>query len=126
MHTDKQTRDNLWTLITPPTVWALHFLISYVLAAYACAPNARIFETIGGMRIAIAIVTLLALVLIAVVFRRALHEWRTEGGSGFYNDEDSEAGRERFLEFSTVLLAALSFVSVLFVALPVLINADCR
>ncbi|HDZ72051.1 MAG TPA: hypothetical protein ENH55_04560 [Aurantimonas coralicida] len=126
MNTDRHTRDNLWTLITPPTVWALHFLVSYLLAAYACAPNVQVFETIGGARIAIAIVTLLALVLIGLVFRRALHEWRTEGGSGFHNDEDSGAGRERFLEFSTVLLAALSFVAVLFVALPVLINADCR
>lgn len=126
MNTDRQTRDDLWTLITPPTVWAFHFLISYVLAAYECAPNVQVFETIGGVRIAIAIVTLLALVLIALVFRRALREWRTEGGSGFHSTEDSEAGRERFLEFSTVLLAALSFVAVLFVALPVLINADCR
>lgn len=126
MPTDGQTRDNLWTLITPPTVWALHFLISYVLAAYACAPNMRVFETIGGMRVVIAIVTVLALGLIALVFRRAYREWRADGGGGFHHEKDSEAGRERFLEFSTVLLAALSFVAVLFVALPVLINVDCR
>ncbi|MCP3054072.1 hypothetical protein [Aurantimonas marianensis] len=126
MHTDGQTRDNLWTLITPPTLWALHFLVSYVLAAYECTPNDRIFETIGGARVAIAGVTLVALILIAAVFRRAWRDWRGGGGSRFYNDEDTEAARERFLEFSTVLLAALSFVAVLFVALPVLINADCR
>ena len=34
--------------------------------------------------------------------------------------------RERFLEFSTVLLAALSFVGVVFVGLPALLVADCR
>lgn len=126
MNSDRQTRDNLWTLMSPPTLWALHFLASYVLAAYACAPNVQIFQNIGGVRVAIAGVTLLALVLIALIFRRAVREWRDEGGSGFHNEEDSAAGRERFLEFSTVLLAGLSFVAVLFVALPVLINADCR
>ena len=42
------------------------------------------------------------------------------------HDQDTDLDRERFLEFSTVLLAALSFVGVLFVGLPALTILDCR
>tara|TARA_R110000751_G_scaffold101602_2_gene195788 strand:+ start:4343 stop:4489 length:147 start_codon:yes stop_codon:yes gene_type:complete len=34
--------------------------------------------------------------------------------------------RERFLEFSTLLLAALSFTAVVFETLPVFVFWDCR
>lgn len=29
-------RVTLWTLIVPPTVWAVHFLFSYLWAAISC------------------------------------------------------------------------------------------
>ena len=48
MATRNKTRDTLWTLIAAPTIWALHFALSYGSVAYDCAPNADIFERIGG------------------------------------------------------------------------------
>ena len=51
--------------------------------------------------------------------------WRYHGG-GYRHNEDTDIDRERFLEFSTVLLAALSFIGVVFVALPALTIWDCR
>ena len=125
METDRQTRDTLWTLIAAPTVWAFHFLFAYVLAAFECAPNAQIFEPIGGTRVAVGMVTLVSLVLIGLVLRRSWREWRHHGG-GFQHDQDTDLSRERFLEFSTLLLASLSFVAVLFDTLPVLLIGDCR
>ena len=59
-----QTHDTLWTLILTPTVWAFHFLFCYVAAAYACAPNTMIFETIPGVRIAIGVATLGSLAVV--------------------------------------------------------------
>jgi hypothetical protein len=121
----RETRDTLWTLIATPTIWALHFLFCYCLAAYDCAPNDRIFEAIGGTRIAIAVVTLGSLALIALIGFRAFREWRSNEGK-FPHNQDTAEDRERFLEFSSLLLAALSFVAVAFVAMPALVFVDCR
>ncbi|MER0238554.1 hypothetical protein [Fulvimarina sp. MAC8] len=121
----RETRDNLITLIAPPTIWALHFLASYLIASVDCAPNEAIFEEIAFARWLILGLTVLALLLIALIFRRSYSEWRGHG-SGTVNDEDTPIARERFLEFSTILLAGLSFIAVIFVALPAFFNVDCR
>jgi hypothetical protein len=120
-----QTRDTLWTLIATPTIWALHFLLCYVIAAVDCAPNNRVFDTIEATRLAIALLTATALAFIALVGLRAFREWRANEGK-FPHSEDTAEDRERFMEFSSVLLAALSFVSVVFVAMPALVILDCR
>ena len=120
-----QTRDTLWTLIATPTIWALHFLFCYVAAAYACAPNVRVFETIEGTRTAIAGLTLVSLALIALIGFRAFREWRGREGKFPYS-QDTANDRERFLEFSSLLLSSLSFVAVIFVAMPALVFVDCR
>ncbi len=125
MELRNQTRDTLWTLILTPSVWAFHFLFCYVAAAYACAPNTYVFETIPGVRISIAVATVLALAIIGWAGWRAQREWRLNGGR-FPHDEDSPQMRERFLEFSSLLLAGLSFVSVIFTAMPALFMVDCR
>ena len=39
-----KTQDNLWTLVAAPTIWGFHFLFSYFLAAYRCAPNDDVFR----------------------------------------------------------------------------------
>ena len=103
----------------------MHFLFSYFYAAYRCAPNADIFASIGGTRIVVGIATVAALVLIGLVFRRAWVEWQAKGGT-VRHDRDTAEDREHFLEFSTVLLAALSFVAVAFDVMPVLLIGDCR
>ncbi|MDY8109093.1 hypothetical protein U0C82_08035 [Fulvimarina sp. 2208YS6-2-32] len=120
-----QTADTIWTLIAAPTIWALHFLASYVVASVDCAPNVDIFQTITAARWMIFGLTIVALVLIGLIFLRSLGEWRGHGG-GTVNDEATDLSRERFLEFSTVLLAGLSFIAVVFVALPAFFNVDCR
>lgn len=120
-----KTQDNLWTLISAPVIWGCHFLFSYFLAAIQCAPNADPFKNIGGARAAIAIVTVVSLALISLVLRRAWREWRRDGG-GFRNNQDTPEARERFLEFSTLLLAGLSFAAVVFETMPILLIEDCR
>lgn len=120
-----KTQDTLWTLIAAPTIWGFHFLFCYFLAAYRCAPNADPFRDIGGAWIAVGIATVICLGLIALILRRSWREWRADGGD-FRNDADTPEARERFLEFSTLLLALLAFVAVVFETLPVLMIGDCR
>ena len=120
-----KTQDNLWTLIAAPMVWGFHFLFSYFLAAYRCAPNADPLREIGGTHLAIGVTTVVCLGLITLIISRAWREWRIKGGN-CCNDQDTSEVRERFLEFSTLLLAALSFAAIVFQTMPILLIGDCR
>lgn len=125
MAVTNRTRDNLWTLIATPTIWAVHFLVCYVAAAWRCAPNVNVFEPIGGIRVLILALTVAALAGCGIIGWRAISEWRANGGAVPHDGNSAEV-RERFLEFSSFLLAGLSFLGVVFTALPALMIVDCR
>lgn len=110
----------LWTLIVPPAIWAGHFLFSYLWAAVSCAKAGR-FATFPTLFVA---GTLVALLLIALSGWIA---WRQGGmpGQSSPHEDGTDIDRLRFLAKSTLLLAGLSFVGVLFTALPVLFLKDC-
>lgn len=110
----------LWALIVPPAVWAGHFLFSYLWAAINCAKVGRfaIFPTL------FVVGTFIALALIAISGWFAWNQARLPGGAPPH-DDGTQIDRLRFLATSTLLLAGLSFVGVLFTALPVLFLRNC-
>ncbi|MBI0434723.1 hypothetical protein [Roseomonas sp. KE0001] len=116
---------DLWTLLAPPAIWALHFLLCYVLGSVACAKAGDPFAAIPLPRLGVGLATLLALALILVAGRQARRHWGF-GTADPPHDDPTDDDRQRFLGFATLLLCALSFVAVLFVALPALTIADCR
>lgn len=112
---------NLWTLLTPPTVWAAHFLFCYVASAIVCAKAPGM---LGTLRLSIAAATVLALALILAAGMQAHRHW------GFGSDmpphnEPTDEDQRRFLGLATLLLCALSAVSVVFGALPALFISAC-
>ena len=111
----------LWTLIVPPTLWAGHFLFSYLWAAISCAKVGS-FARFPLLFVAGTLVAL-ALILLSgwIAWRQTLAP-----GPPPPHDEGTQADRLRFLAKSTLLLAGLSCVGVLFTALPVLFLRDCR
>ena len=127
------TRANLVTLITAPTVWALHFLVCYVAAATLCAKTMADARVMTGpvwpdltvARVVIAAATVAALLAIALASRQAWGHWRS-GDVDPPFDDPSFDGRQSFLGFSTILLCGLSFVGVIFLALPAVFIGDCR
>jgi hypothetical protein len=125
MHETHESRQSLWLLIVSPTVWAAHFLLSYVTAAIWCAKAAGSDASLRGVRVAIAVYTAIALGVIGVNgvdgLRRHRHGYETTT-----HDFDTPADRHRFLGFATLLLAGLSFVATVFVAVVVLFFEDCR
>lgn len=125
MATIFRTNPSLWTLITPPTVWALHFLLSYVLAAVYCAKVADPLTDLSPVQLAIAAATVVAVAAIGTAGWQALGHWGL-GVSGPPHDDDTPQERDRFLGFATLLLCGVSLVGVLFVALPALLIGDCR
>ena len=114
----------LWILAAPPTVWAAHFLLSYVTAAIVCAKATRSVAAVAPAQLAIVVYTVAALLAIAWLARWG---WRqhAEGGKALPHDDDTPEGRERFLGFATFLLSGLVAVAVIFLALSVALVGTC-
>ncbi|MBW6522693.1 hypothetical protein KZ810_04210 [Sphingomonas sp. RHCKR47] len=117
----RSRRVTLWTLIVPPTVWAVHFMFCYLWVAVSCAK-------LGGFArfpVAFVIGTIVALAIIIASGAVAFVQSRTPGDPPPH-DESTEIDRTRFLATATLLLAGLSVVGVLFTAAPALMLTDCR
>jgi len=120
----RRLRHTLWALIASPTIWALHFLFCYVYASVRCAKEGR-FEPLDDVRLAIAIATAVSLLLVAVCGYFAWRETLIEGDPPPHQ-ESTDEDRLRFLAVATMLLSALSFVAIVFTALPAFVFGDCR
>lgn len=118
-------RETIFVIPAAPAIWAVHFLASYITGAIWCAKIGGQTGPIDGARWLVAGYTLVALVAIAVVGVRG---WRRHsyGDADVPHDAATAADRHRFLGFSTVLLSALSFVAVIFVAMPIVFVETCR
>lgn len=124
MRVELKEIESLWTLFTGPTVWATHFLLCYVGAAIYCAKPDHFGFGFEAVRIAIVAVTLLALLLILLSAWLSWRQWGF-GSEEPPHDDPTRRDRRLFQGFATLLLSGLSFVAVLYVALPALFITDC-
>lgn len=125
MHVDETSKDTLWTLFAGPTVWAFHFLFSYVTAAVYCAKAGGGAVELMPARLWVAGYTVVALLILLGLFAYAWRQWRF-GDFEPPHDSDTPADRRRFLGYSTLLLCGLSFVAVIYGAMPALLTETCR
>lgn len=117
-------KETLWTLIIAPTVWTLHFLACYILAAIFCAKPGLFPFDFDALRLIIGGMTALALVLIAVAGYQAWWQW----GFGVHDPphaDDTADDRRRFQGFATLLLCGLSFIAVIYTAMPAVVMTGC-
>ncbi|MDF1587048.1 transmembrane prediction [Marinimicrococcus flavescens] len=121
----RSPRNSLIVLSLGPTIWAVHFLASYVTAAIWCE-KAGLGATLSPVQLLVGIFTLAALVAIGALGLSAWRHWGYLENEGPPHDADTEEERGRFLGLATLLLSGLSFVAVIYVALPVVFIADCR
>jgi hypothetical protein len=125
MESQPENNESLWILTLAPGIWAAHFLFSYLSASIWCARLAGPDASLATVRAAIAAYTIVALVGIVVIgrvgYRRHGHGFETRP-----HDLDSPRDRHRFLGFATLLLAGLSGVATIFVALPAFFIESCR
>lgn len=123
--TDKpEHEESLWWLTLAPTIWALHFLASYLTAAIWCAKYSGEDRSIGGVPWAIGIYTAVALAGIAVSGWHGYRRYRYRGG-GTPHDADTPEDRHRFLGFAALLLAALSGVATVWVGAVGMLFRSC-
>ena len=117
-------RESLWLLTAAPAIWLLHFLLSYLTAAIWCAKAADRAAPLAGVRVAIGLYTLAAVLGIGLTAWRGYRQHRL-GKARRPHDADTAADRHRFLGFATLLLSALSLVATLYVALVVVFIGSC-
>lgn len=120
-HRLRELRVTLWTLIVPPGVWAVHFLFCYLWVAVSCAK----LGAFPRFTTAFVIGTGVALAIIAASGWIAWLQTHAPGDPAPH-DQGTDIDRLRFLAVSTLLLAGLSFVAVIFTAVPALMLTDCR
>lgn len=114
---------HLWHLIGSPTVWAAHFLFCYVGVSVGCAKAGSAVMPI--MRVAIVGATILALLLVAFFGTVAWLQARLDGEAPPH-DGATVGDRTRLVGTAKLLLAGLSFIAILYVAMPALVFTDCR
>jgi len=119
-----EQHESLWMLAASPLIWAVHFMLCYVSAAIWCAKIAGRDGSLGEVRIAIGVYTVLAVIAIACIGRVGLRRHRF-GSATVPHDFDTPEDRHRFLGFATLLLSGLSGVATLYVALAAAFIGSC-
>lgn len=114
---------SLWRITFGPTVWALHFAASYAATALVCAKLGP--EAVTPLRWGIGLGTLLALALILWLGLQAWRQWDLLRDREWENDKGTSEDRHQFLGHAAFLLALISFIGVVYVALPALLIESC-
>jgi hypothetical protein len=117
--------ESLWTLFTAPTVWALHFVGCYVVMAVYCAKPGFMGYTFLDFRWLLAIFTVAALAFIVLSAYLAWRQWGFGSGDPPH-DAPTARDRKLFQGFATLLLSGLSFVAVIYTAIPLAFLAECQ
>ncbi len=120
-----EKNESLWKLTISPAIWAAHFMLCYLTAAIWCAKLAGPDGSLGVVRVAIIIYTVLALAGIGATGWVGYRKHRF-GNSPLPHDFDSTDDRHRFLGFATLLLSALSGVATLYAALVAVFFWSCH
>lgn len=117
--------ESLWTLFTAPTVWAIHFVGCYASVAVYCAKSATLGVSFDTVRLALGAFTLVALAAIVLSAWLAWRQWGFGSGDPPHDDATKQ-DRTLFQGFATLLLSGLSFVAVVYVAIPLIFIAGCQ
>lgn len=124
MTTKPEKHESLWLLTVSPTIWAVHFLASYLTAAIWCEKYVGTDGSLGPVRTAVAIYTAIALMGISVAGWIGYRRHRFERAA-LPHDADLPEDRHRFLGFATLLLSGLSAIATIFVALTAVFIGSC-
>jgi len=124
--TGHETGTDLWRVIAAPSIWAVHFLVCYVVGAVYCEKAGR-SVTLLPVQWIVGFATAVALALVALLIRSL---WKVRGRSvatqnySFSGNIPQE--RHRFLSHVALMLCALSIAAIVFGTIPAVILETCR
>lgn len=116
-------QDHLVAMIAAPIVWAVHFLVSYILVSLACGfgwSRADRFG-LGPAEWGVVVATAVALTLIGYVAAVNVAKYRRARAMS----DRARASVSGFIALTAVLLCMLSAVAVVWAAMPVLLLPTC-
>ena len=112
---------SLWHMVAAPVVWALHFVCVYGWTAVTCANTGAAADA----RVGVAALTVIALAIIVFVAWRAWRQWDYADDWDYEHEAPTDEHRREFLGHAGWLLAIVSAVGVVYVALPAVFIGSC-
>jgi hypothetical protein len=112
----------LWVPVVAPSIWSLHFMLCYATAAVWCGRFSP--PPSPGIRTLVAVFTVGALAAIALFFHHGFSRLRYRLPMRPL-DDDTPGDREQFVAFTTMLLAGMSLVAVVFEAIAIAVVNRC-
>ena len=115
-------RNSLLSLVSAPVIWAIHFLLSYIIVSLACRDGETGTWAAGltSVEASVGALTLVAVALLVYIGIVNYEKWQRARQTGLPGDDMSG-----FFALSSVLLCGLSAVAVIWVAFPAFMLAPC-
>jgi hypothetical protein len=120
-----EERDSIWHIAFGPLIWVTHFVLTYGGTSVACFKLYEFGWAMPFLRGSIAAITALALVGIGIVAWRSWKRWDYLDDYDYEHERSVEEDRHEFLGHAAFLLAVLSAVGVVYVALPAIFMDSC-
>lgn len=117
-----QSGDALWVPVVAPAIWVVHFMVCYPAAALLCGRFAD--TTAVELRTVAVLATVPALAGIVWMFAHGLRRHRYHWPERPH-DDDTPEDRSHFIAFTTMLLAGVSGLATVFVALAIWLVPSC-
>ncbi len=118
-----ERHERLWVPVVAPAIWATHFTLCQITAALWCGRLATTAPLASLQAILIAL-TVFAIGGITTCFAYGYRRRSPDLPAGAH-DDDTPADRRHFLAFTTMLLAGLSLLATIFVAVGALLAGGC-
>ncbi|MEZ4732825.1 MAG: hypothetical protein R3E79_37450 [Caldilineaceae bacterium] len=123
--TIKEKQRTLWIgLLAGPIVYAVYFVIGYLLVEFSCMTGA-LQSTVAGLSLYAVIVLILTLFAALVTLISGLsnfHQWRRRGRA---KEHDTESAVP-FMVFGGVLLSIFFTGLILLTGIPLLVLQSCQ
>ena len=119
----RRAPDKLWVALVSPIIWSTHFTVCYVWAAMACGRFAA--RAGGSLDRAMIVLTVIALAAIGFFVLRAFRQldYRLPDRS---HEDGTPEDRTRFMSYTTLLLAGMSWIATLFVGGAAIAMGGCQ
>lgn len=122
--TFREEASSLWLIVLAPVLWAVHFVAVYGLTAMTCAKFGTP-EAVTLLRIAIAVLTFVALGGIGMVGIKSWRQWDYLADHDYSHHLPTGEHRHEFLGHAAFLLSVMSAIAVVYTALPAVFIGTC-